>query len=86
MCIVTNCSLSFKYWVIILECIIVTLCVLISYVCTAVLHTLVGGLLVRSQYPEGHASGQLGTGFSWFPCLKANAEMVPKICYCMLLM
>ena len=35
---------------------------------TAVLHTLVAGLLARSQYLEGPATGHLGTGFSWFRC------------------
>ena len=25
------------------------------------------GLLARSQYPEGPATGHLDTGFSWFP-------------------
>jgi hypothetical protein len=61
-----------------------TLCV-----CAAVLHNLFAGLLARSQYLEGPATGHLGTGFSWFPlCLQANAETVPKApsCYCMLLM
>ena len=67
--IATNSSWSFVYWVIILECIFVTSCVLFYYVCTAVLHTLVAGLLARSQYPEGPATGHLGTGFSWFPCV-----------------
>jgi hypothetical protein len=46
------------------------------------------GLLARSQYIEGPATSHLNTGFSWFPCLKANAEMVPKIpsCHYMLFM
>ena len=34
-------------------CILVTSCVLFYYVCIAVLHTLVAGLLARSLYPEG---------------------------------
>jgi len=49
--------------------IFVTLCVLFYCVCIAVLHTLVDGLLARSQYPEGPATGHLGTGFAWFPCV-----------------
>ena len=32
------------------------------------LRTVVAGLLARSQYPEGPATGHLDTGFSWFPC------------------
>ena len=79
MCIATNCSRSFVYWVN-LECIFVTSCVLSHCTaCTAVLHTLDAGLLAVSQYPEGPAPGHLGTGFflvSLF--LQANVEMVPK--------
>jgi hypothetical protein len=65
----TNCSWSFVYWVIILECMFVTSCVLFYYVCTAVLQYLVAGLLARSRYTEGPATGHPGTGFSWFPCV-----------------
>ena len=39
---------------------------LLYYVCIAIL-TLDAGLLARSQYPEGPATGHLDTGFSWFP-------------------
>jgi hypothetical protein len=31
--------------------------------------TLNAGLLTRSQYSEGPATGHLNTGFSWFPCV-----------------
>jgi hypothetical protein len=53
--------------------------IVILYVCVvllsvrAVLTTLMfyldAGLLARSQYLEGPATGHLGTGFSWFPCV-----------------
>ena len=41
---------------------------LLYYVCIAVL-TVDAGLLGRSQYPEGPATGHLDTGFAWFPCV-----------------
>ena len=41
---------------------------LLYYVCIAVL-TLDAGLLARSQYPEGPATGHLDTGSSSFPCV-----------------
>jgi len=41
---------------------------LLYYVCIDIL-TLDAGLLARSQYPEGPATGHLDTGFSWFPCV-----------------
>ena len=34
-----------------------------------VILTLVAGLLARSLYPEGPATGHLDRGFSWFPCV-----------------
>ena len=36
-------------------------------VCVCVFFTLDAGLLARSQYSEGPATGYLDTGFSWFP-------------------
>ena len=51
-------------------------CIVVSYlvcicctVCIAVF-TLDAGLLARSQYPEGPATGHLDTGSSWFPCVR----------------
>jgi hypothetical protein len=41
-------------------CIYCTMCVLL---------TLDAGLLARSHYPEGPATGHLDTGFSWFLCV-----------------
>jgi len=65
VCIVVSCLL----------CIVVILCVfvvpyvyLLYYVFIAVF-TLDVGLLARSQYSEGPATGHLDTGFSWFPCV-----------------
>jgi len=55
--------------------VVVVLCVLLSsfmyllyYVCIAVF-TLDAGLLARSQYLEGPATGHLDTCFSWIPCV-----------------
>jgi len=46
--------------------IFVTLCVLFYYACIAVLHTLVAGLLAKSQYPEGPVTSHLSTGYFGF--------------------
>ena len=67
-CIAANCSWSFVCCFIILCVFFVTSCVLFYCVCIAVLHTVVAGLLARSQYPEGPGTGHLDTGFSLFPC------------------
>ena len=39
---------------------------MLPYMCIAVF-TVDAGLLARSQYSEGPATGHLDTGFSWFP-------------------
>jgi hypothetical protein len=44
-------------------CVFVVLCVHCFF------FTLDAGLLARSQYLEGPATGHLDTGFSWFPCV-----------------
>ena len=71
MCI----SCTFMCICCILCVLVVLLCVffvpyvhLLYYVCIDIL-ALDAGLLARSQYPEGHATGHLDTGFSWFPCV-----------------
>ena len=46
-------------------CLLMYIVLLCVYCCL----TLVAGLLARSQYPEGPATGHLGTAFSWFPCV-----------------
>ena len=74
VCIVFSCLLC-----IVVSClvciVVVVLCVLLSsyvyllyYVCIAVF-TLDAGLLARSQYSKGPATGHHDTGFSWFPCV-----------------
>ena len=74
------------YIVVVFLCILSSYVYLLYYVCIAVF-TLDTGLLARSQYSEGRATGHLDTGLVSL-CLKANAEMVPKIpsCHYMLLM
>jgi len=74
VCIVVS-FLVCKVVVVLCVLLLVVLCVLLSsymyflfYVCIAVF-TLDAGLLARSQYSEGPATGHLDTGFSWFPCI-----------------
>jgi len=57
------------------HCLEVVLCMLLSsyvyllyFVCIAVF-SLGAGLLARSQYSEGPATGHLDTGFSWVSCV-----------------
>jgi len=66
---------------------LVVLCVLSSYVyllyyvCTAVFTLRVdAGLLARSQYSEGPATGHLDTGFSCLPCVyKQMVRWFPRL-------
>jgi len=73
MRIFVNC-IGLACIVVILRVLVYHICVflpyvyLLYYVCIAVL-TLDAGLLARSQYPEGPATGHLDTGFSLFPCV-----------------
>ena len=69
------CQLSCVYCCHVM-CICYTMCVFAVF-------TLDAGLLARSQYSEGPATGHLVTGFSWFPCV--YKQMIPS-CHYMLLM
>jgi len=75
-CLVCICVSCLVCIVVVVLCVLLllVLCVLLSsyvyllyYVCIAIF-TLYTGLLARSQYSEGPATGHLDTGFSWFPC------------------
>ena len=69
--------------VVIILCVFVVLCVHCCF------FTLDAGLLARSQYTEGPATGHLDTGFSWFPCVyKQMLRRFPTFpsCHYMLLM
>ena len=74
VCIVVSCvyCCSFLVCIVVILCVFVVLCV---YCC----FTLYAGLLARSQYSEGPATGHLDTGFSWFPCVyKQMLRWFPK--------
>jgi len=43
-------------------------CVIFLFLFSFFFFSLDAGLLARSQYSEGPATGHLDTGFSWFPC------------------
>ena len=47
--------------------------------CVLLFFTLDAGLLARSQFSEGPATGPLDTGFSWFPCVyKRTLRWFPR--------
>jgi len=64
VCIVVSCLVCIV--VVVLCAFLSSYVYLLYYVCIAVF-TLDAGLLARSQYSEGPATGHLDTGFSWFP-------------------
>jgi len=66
VCIVVSCFVCIV--VVVLFVLLSSYVYLLYYVCIAVF-TLDAGLLARSQYPEGPATGHLDTSFSWFPCV-----------------
>jgi len=69
-CLLRNCC-----WLAVCS-VVVVLCVCVVILCVYVVlcehcfffFPLDAGLLARSQYPEGPATGHLDTGFSWFLC------------------
>jgi len=73
VCFVASFKLSFVQLLLVdsayccscLVCVVI-LCVVLCGDCF--FFTLDAGLLARSQYSEGPATGHLDTGFSWFPC------------------
>ena len=48
--------------------VVVILCVFVVLFVRIAVFTLDAGLLARTQYSEGPATGHLDTGFSRFPC------------------
>jgi len=74
------CSeLSCVYCCSFLVCIVVILCVFVVLCVYCCFFTLRAGLLARSQYSGGPATGHLDTGFSWFPCVyKQMLRWLPR--------
>ena len=66
-CFLCNCCWLTLCIVVVVLCVLLSYVYLLYYVFIAVF-TLDAGLLARSQYSEGPATGHLDTGFSWFPC------------------
>jgi hypothetical protein len=58
-------------WLSYVYCHLNCMCGLVMCLCCTdyMMFYLDAGLLAKSQYLEGPATGHLGTGFSWFPCV-----------------
>ena len=63
-CLVCNCCYLAVCIVVVILCVFVVL-----FVYCLFFLTLDAGLLARSQYSEGPATGHIDTGFSRFPCV-----------------
>ena len=66
VCIVVICLVCI---VVVVLCVLLSSYVYLLYYEFIAVFTLDAGLLARSQYSEGPATGHLETGFSWFPCV-----------------
>ena len=67
VCVVVSCLVCI---VVVVLCVLSSTYVYLLYcLCVLLFFTLDTGLLVRSQYSEGPATGHLDAGFSRFPCV-----------------
>jgi len=66
VCIVVSCLVCI---VVVVLCVLLSPYVYLLYYVRIAVFTLDAGLLARSQYSEGPATGHLDTGFSWFSCV-----------------
>ena len=64
-----NCCWLAVCIVVVVLCVFFSSYVYLLYYVRIAVFTLVAGLLARSQYSEGPATGHLDKGFSWFPCV-----------------
>ena len=67
-----NCCWLTVCIVLVVFCVLLSYVYLLYYVGIAVFFTLDAGLLARSQYSEGPATGHLVTGFLGFPVPKSK--------------
>jgi len=68
-CLVCNCCWLAVCIVVVVLCVCRYLMCICCTMWALLFFTLDAGLLARSQYSEGPATGHLDTGFSWFPCV-----------------
>ena len=68
-CVACNCCWLAVCIVVVVLCVCCHLMCICCTMCVLLFFTLDAGLLARSQYSEGPATGHLDTGFSWFPCV-----------------